>query len=1157
MTSTLHTLAAEFGKAFLPLQEAMETPDDFIGFMRELGWSIKDIPAPIAATLPALQQLSSALTPILQGDTDPAKFEALIAAIRGFIQKIDALKNAQFDPELAAVHFAETFPKQVIEYLLVEYLVQEQQKTAFLLRALGIIKYSYADAVSADHNDYIKREIVWVDLAHLLQDPVQIFENLFGWRTENFAAEIIFRMLSDLLISAGLTVGLEGLDEKLVQRLENSADTPVSSSRLALNIILFEKVLTDGVLRAGLRLLKLPKDGALLPGLALLPYLNGKLDQDFPISDHLALTVDSSLNLEGGVGLKLRPSTGLELIQGLNDPDTSSPAQGGLRVSLVNSDQSGNPIVLVGSEDGSRFEYKALSLKGGLVFDVQKNQTDLFIELAPEGARLVIKAQDADSFLQEILPKDGLESDLNLAVGLSQRKGFYFRDSSALEATLPIHRSLGPIELQSIDIAVKVNSASSAVPLSLGATVKAEFGPLTAVVENIGLTARFTFPEDHSGILGPLDLSIGFKAPDGVGLSIEGEGLTGGGFLKYIDADQSYEGMLDLVYEDRINLKAIGMITTRLPGGESGYSLLILITAEFEPIQLGLGFTLNGVGGLLGYNRSVAVERLRSGLRDGTLNSILFPQDVIANAPRILSDLRQVFPPTAGHFIFGPVARLGWGSPPLLTIDLGLILELPSPLRLIILGVLRMALPTDDEVLLQLQVNFLGVIDFNAGTLAFDAHLFDSHLLGLTLDGDMAVRVKWTGEKNLLLSVGGFHPLYQPPPLDLPKLSRITINLLPGKDPRLTLETYYAVTSNTYQFGAKIELYASAGSFAVHGLLAYDVLFQRSPFHFSASAEAKLDLLAGSSCIAGIHLSLTLEGPTPYHAHGTAHLEICWFLEISVHFDFTWGEDRDTTLPAVAVLPLLHDALADASNWQTSLPQGKNLLVTYRKVDPTPGQLLIAPAGILTITQKVVPLNVTIQTFGDQAPADATLFSIEQVTSGAGTLSKTSTPEDFAPGQFFERSNTEKLTGKSFEQYDGGVRIDDSGVLQAEYAAARDVTYQVFYKDPQRPQPVQAPGKEHLQLEGAAFEAFAVGGAVARSPLSHARRGEPAGLPGAVSVGQEQFSVVRSLDLSPLADGQVFQSEAEALVHLHQLLGQQPELEGEVQVIPAYEMSPT
>ena len=81
-------------------------------------------------------------------------------------------------------------------------------------------------------------------------------------------------------------------------------------------------------------------------------------------------------------------------------------------------------------------------------------------------------------------------------------------------------------------------------------------------------------------------------------------GFTGGGFLRYIEAEERYEGMLELEYEEEISLKAIGLLTTRLPDGRPGFSLLIIITAEFNPIQLGLGFTLNGVGGLLGLNRT-------------------------------------------------------------------------------------------------------------------------------------------------------------------------------------------------------------------------------------------------------------------------------------------------------------------------------------------------------------------------------------------------------------------------------------------------------------------------------------------------------------------------------------------------------------------------
>src|SRR5690606_19430100 len=86
-------------------------------------------------------------------------------------------------------------------------------------------------------------------------------------------------------------------------------------------------------------------------------------------------------------------------------------------------------------------------------------------------------------------------------------------------------------------------------------------------------------------------------------------------------------------------------------------------------------------------------------------------------------------------------------------------------------------------------------------------------------------------------------------------------------------------------------------------------------------------------------------------------------------------------LDDVAVLPLLKSALADEGNWQAALPAGKNLLVTLKQLDAGPG-LVVSPAGVLTISQKVVPLDVELQLFGAQKPADAKRFAIEQVSAG-------------------------------------------------------------------------------------------------------------------------------------------------------------------------------
>jgi hypothetical protein len=211
---------------------------------------------------------------------------------------------------------------------------------------------------------------------------------------------------------------------------------------------------------------------------------------------------------------------------------------------------------------------------------------------------------------------------------------------------------------------------------------------------------------------------------------------------------------------------------------------------------------------------------------------------------------------------------------------------------------------------------------------------------------------------------------------------------------------------------------------------------------------------------------------------------------------------------------------------------------------------------VLTISQKVVPLEIDIQKLGAQNPADASHFSIQSVTAGqAGNinvLETVSTLDDFAPGQFFNRSDTDKLSGKSFEKYAAGVRIQASEDLSAGFAVRRAVNYELFYKDQTR---VLMPSRNRFEVDFPFFTAWSVGGAVAQSPLSHARRATSAGSLGRVAVKQEDFSVVFNRDLTPVQPDLVFASQAEAQSRLELLLSQQPGLAGEIQVIPAFEMS--
>ena len=177
---------------------------------------------------------------------------------------------------------------------------------------------------------------------------------------------------------------------------------------------------------------------------------------------------------------------------------------------------------------------------------------------------------------------------------------------------------------------------------------------------------------------------------------------------------------------------------------------------------------------------------MREGVRTGAVNNIMFPQNVIANAPRIISDLKTIFPAYEGKFLIGPMAKIGWGTPTLVSISFGLIIEIPG--NIAILGVLSVILPDKAAAIVKIQVAFVGTIDFDKQMLTFDASLYESSILTMTLEGDMAVRLKWGDSPDFIFTVGGFHPSFTPPPLALPTLKRLAINILNTSIARIRVE---------------------------------------------------------------------------------------------------------------------------------------------------------------------------------------------------------------------------------------------------------------------------------------------------------------------------------------------------------------------------------
>ncbi|MCE3555575.1 hypothetical protein LWC33_29540 [Pseudonocardia sp. RS11V-5] len=973
----------------------------------------------------------------------------------------------------------------------------------------------------------------------------------------------------------------------------------------ALDVVRLLTVLEGVLARLGLPVLLLPGGNGTPPqlqafgldlqptpdgtGLALSLVLRASVDTtfDFPVSPpawtaHVAMHGE----LDAGTSGRLQPPFDVSIAT------PNAQLTGAVTVGLTA--KPADPLVVLGQAGGSRLEFAELSVDAGLAltFDPGTGSFTAAPTAAGEitGGKLVIDTSSGDGFVATLLGGARIDSDFGVGFGFAPDTGLKFHGSGALEIAVPVHVELGPIEIQTVYLAAKINGA--AVPVELSAGLSAHMGPITASVDRLGVVVNLGFPPG-GGNIGPADVAFAFKPPNGVGLELKAGLVAGGGYL-YADPDRGeYAGALELEFAQFLALKAIGLITTRMPDGSRGFSLLGVITAEFggTGIQLGYGFTLLGVGGILGLNRGVNLQALAEGVRTGAVESVMFPTDVVANAPRILSDLRAFFPPQQGTFLIGPMAKIGWGTPTLVSVSLGVVIEIPG--NTAILGVLKVVLPTEELALLVLQVDFAGALEFDKQRLWFVAELFDSRILTMTLSGGMGLLVAWGDSPDVVLTVGGFHPSYMAPPLPFPVPDRLSVDILNQPNMLIRVSGYFAVTSNTVQFGATAQLRLGFDDFGIEGHLSFDALFQFSPFRFVISISAGMSLKAFGVGLFSIDLQFQLEGPSPWRAHGRGSVGLLFF-EISADFDIAWGEARDTTLTPVDVLPLLANELSKLEGWRTQLPAGRTPLVTLRTLPPT-NQLVLHPLGTLIVRQRAVPLDIRVDKIGGQRAHDGKRFSVTPAP-GSGLRQVSVAAEKFAIAQFQDLTDAQKLSLPSYGDQDAGVELAGAtGMVASARVVRRSARFEMIVLDsrgrasaslvrtptdarPRTAAPRAAVGagvpapRKLTSVSPAVYRQLLAGSSTSRSPLSRqdADRRQPFAAQDTIRLSDQRFIVayvrnnVQAFPPSaarlPTTDAggaavATFRSQAAAADALADWVARLPNLAGTLHVIPAADAS--
>jgi hypothetical protein len=1034
-------------------------------------------------------------------------------AVEDYVSNVQANITPATVPDAAArnaaTNFAATLAKRLSDYAIASAITERNTQLAFALKAAGLLDWQNVKPDgSALGGGFVRKRLRLDRLQSFISNPAQHLKDTVRWGENDFDPATFFQIAREFF------------------HVEDAIDVGVKNGQPFIRgCMLIERDPTVNP-----------------PGLAVTMFADTDSDDElrFALSDDWDIGVHSTFRLIGGISGKLRPPLTLTL------KPLAGSVTGEFR-GFIDRNPDKRPFEILGGT--GLLTITANNLQAGLGMRAEWNAGTatidplLFADL--DGLTLTIGTDNADSFIGSLLASLDIKGELDLGLEWTANSGLRVKASGGIEIALPIHQTIGPVEFQTVYLSLRIQPDGT-LSIEISTALAGQLGPIGASVDRIGALLDIRFAEETEGDMGPLDVDLRFKPPNGIGLSVNAGVVVGGGYL-YIDAERGeYAGALELTFSGFLSLKAIGLITTKMPDGSSGFSMLIIITADFGTgIQLGYGFTLLAVGGLVGVNRTMRLEKLMEGVRTGAVESVMFPRDIIANAPKIISDLRNFFPPQQDMFLIGPMAKLGWGTPTLISVAIGVIIEIPG--NIAILGVLKIVLPTEAAAILKLQVNFAGAIEFDKKRLFFFAALFDSRVVFLTIEGEMGLLVAWGDDANFVVSVGGFHPRFVPPPLPFPSPVRIAISLINTSFARVRVEGYFAVTSNTAQFGSRSEMFFGFDAINISGHLGWDALFQFSPFYFIITVSASFSLNVFGIGLFSVHISGSLEGPSPWRAAGTGSISLLFF-DISADFDVTWGESENTELPPIQVLPLLVAEIEKRENWRALLPKGNNLLVSLRKL-PEDDSLVLHPVGTLKVSQRRVPLELTLDKVGNQKPSDVKRLSI--VMSAGPLQKKGDTFEQFAPAQFQEFDDSKKLSRPAYAPEKGGLEISAPG---QDMASAKMVKRVVRYEEIILDSNFKRFRRRFRRFAGGLFAFFMRGGAIAKSELSHASKKKLDPFAEKVEVQSETYTVAfQANNKAWSAEAASFHSEAAAREFLRSEMAKDPNLGDTLHVIPSYE----
>jgi len=329
---------------------------------------------------------------------------------------------------------------------------------------------------------------------------------------------------------------------------------------------------------------------------------------------------------------------------------------------------------------------------------------------------------------------------------------------------------------------------------------------------------------------------------------------------------------------------AIGAYSTPTdPGGTDTYTSLFVFAGVFITIGIPPIIEITGLGLGIGYNRELVVPNDLNQIPTFLLVEALDEPDKIADDPMgALLHIRDQIPARRGSFWLA--AGLRGTSFVVVHVTAIIYVALDRGLEIGILGVARMALPSDETALVSIELALKVRFSTAESLFSVQAQLTsNSYLLSkdCQLTGGFAYFM-WFARSQFLLTMGGYNPSFHKEP-EYPDVPRLGYHWSFLGVVNLKGESYFALTNSCVMAGTRMEATYGPDWLQVWFTAYTDFLLSWDPFFYdiavgiSVGARFRIEICFFGCVDIDISVSigadLHLSGP-PFHGEVTVDLAV-------------------------------------------------------------------------------------------------------------------------------------------------------------------------------------------------------------------------------------------------------------------------------------------